>query len=439
MNTTDFDRCHWWTLASHIKLPVAALLSCLWIAAVTTSAVAQDANPAPAALDASQSRFAKVVDAADGKKISLELSSRSFAPSNGGQPIVRLVGVVHIGDESYYKLLQQILDTNDLVLFERVKPAAQRDLRSADDAAKAKATKSRQRMLAVMLVRYQKEHGSYPMTLAEMSASLSKESASLVTASSVDGWGNAQRYEIVEAPVPSFDIVSLGADGADEGTGASADLKFSAQKPLTSKEKSPSTDGIQAQLADALGLKFQLAMIDYTKGNWRNSDMSIDEVQERLAASGASSEALFSLLDGSSFTGKFVSLLLKFIKASPQMAMTVKIVLIEALANSDDLLAAQAGGGKDVDKMMKVIIEDRNEVVFKDLAKVIETEPKIKTIAVFYGAGHLEDMERRLTSEMGYTFQSAQWIPAITLDLSSQPEAAAQAKSMRTLIRKMAK
>ena len=419
----------------------AAVLISLWAPALSGFALAQDSKPptatTPVLQQGVQSRYSRVLDASDGRELVLQLSSRTFKPSKPDQPIVRLVGVVHIGDDAYYQALQKHLDTNDLVLFEGVKPAGTHgNLENADDAAKAKVTSSRQRLLAILLERHRKKHGAYPATLEELTGALLGASARLASAATFDAWGHPQRYVTKGTPIESYDLVSLGADGAEGGTQGNEDLKFSTQKPLSKKEKSSSGEGIQVQLAEALGLKFQLASMDYTKPNWRNSDMSIDQVQQRLEESGASGDALFSLLDGSSLAGKFVSIMLGFVKSSPQMAMTMKIMLIETLSNADEAIAAQASGGENMAKVMKVIVHDRNDEVFKDLAKVIETEDKVKTVAVFYGAGHLPDMEQRLEA-MGYTFDHDEWFDAMTLDLSKQPGAAAQAKSMRASMRKM--
>ncbi|MCX5688276.1 MAG: type II secretion system protein GspG, partial [Planctomycetota bacterium] len=238
----------------------AAVLTCLWAPALTSFALGQDSPPpaasTPALQQGVQSRYSRVLDASDGRELVLQLSSRTFKPTKPGQPIVRLVGVVHIGDDAYYQALQKHLDTNDLVLFEGVKPAGTHgSLENADDAAKSKVTGARQRLLAVLLERHHKKHGAYPATLEELTGALLGASARLASAATVDAWGHPLQYVTVGAPAASFDLVSLGADGVEGGEKANADLKFSAQKPLTKKEKSSSGEGIQVQLAEALGLK----------------------------------------------------------------------------------------------------------------------------------------------------------------------------------------
>ena len=84
---------------------------------------------------------------------------------------------------------------------------------------------------------------------------------------------------------------------------------------------------------------------------------------------------------------------------------------------------------------MKVIIEDRNEEVLKDLQRVIDEEPGVKTVALFYGAGHLPHFEERLVKDYGYVATSDLWLEAIAVDLTTQPGAKAQARQMRAMVR----
>lgn len=383
--------------------------------------------------------YIRVRDSEDSNHVHLEVSTRSFAPRVGAGASVHLVGAVHIGDKSYYDELQRILETYDLVLFEGVKPASTDGLlANADDAAKVKLTQSRQRLLAIMCERYRKKHREYPASPAALIEKLPGNTARIAGNAANDAWGHPMMFVVTPGEKqPILDILSLGSDGKEGGEGASAEVKFSQQRPLTRKEKDTTGEGLQSQLADALGLKFQLAEIDYTKPAWRNSDMSIDQVQARLEATGASGDDLFRLLDGSSFAGKLATFMLGFIKSSPAMAMNVKIMMVEALANADAMLA-RGGPGMNAD-FMRVIVVDRNTQVLDDLRNVINSEPNIRSIGIFYGAGHFPDMEARLIKDFDYALTGTQWHTAISLDLTSQPGAKSQVKQMRTMMESMAK
>jgi Type II secretion system (T2SS), protein G len=430
--------------------PVRAVVLLALVLGLTCRA--QDAKPADPAPQADQparrpgSDYIRVHDSDDGDHVTLQIAIRSFAPSDPKLPAVHLVGAVHIGDKSYYKSVQEFLDQQDLVLFEGVKPSdAGSDLTNADDAAKAKVTKSRQRFLAVLISRYQAEHNALPDDLDALLKDRHGTVARLGNAATKDGWGNPQQYTIIKGLKPqdvekpastqdTFDIISLGADGKNGGEGAASDLKFSAQKPLTKDEVKSSGEGIQVQLAKAMGLEFQLVGIDYNREKWRNSDMTVDQLQDRLEAAGMSGSALFSMLDGSSFMGKLAGVLLNMLGSSPEGSAMLKAMMVEMLAHADELLATSGDQlGKGMGQFMKVLVIDRNATVFADLEKVMKDEPNIRSVALFFGAGHLPDMESRL-EKMGYKLSDTQWKDAIDVNLTKLPGGKAQAKQIRQMM-----
>jgi hypothetical protein len=422
-----------------MKLFTSRLAALLLAFALAPWALAQEvvtkAEPAAARTEESAA-YVRVRDSEDGTHTYLQVAIRSFKnPDKADLPVVRLVGVTHIGDKAYYDELQKLLDEQDVVLFEGVKPgSAASDLAKADDAAKAKVTKSRQRLLAILVTRYREKHGELPKTLAEAYTGLHGSMGRLGKAASLDGWGRPNLYEIQpahEGRSAKFDIVSLGADGLTGGQGADADVKFSAQKPLTKDEKSGG-EGIQLQLAKALGLEFQLVAVDYNRTKWRNSDMTIDELQKALEEAGASGGMLFSMLDGSSMMSKLLGAFLGMVASSPEMSFMMKAMVVETLAHADEMMESQAAV-RGMGAMMKVLIEERNKVVFKDLERLITEEPEVKSVALFFGAGHLPDMEERLAA-MGYRETGVTWKNAIDVDSGAIRGGKALIKQVRSQV-----
>lgn len=417
--------------------------SCCTLALILSAGSAFALQPAapPAAATAGvagENNLVRVVDSKEGDRLGLDVAIRTFEPVSGPGPVVHLVGVVHIGDQKYYEELQEFLDAQGVVLFEGVKPAAPVEAQG-DDASRAKVTVSRQRLLAVLVARHRKERGEMPPSLDAVLEPLHGTLARLGKAALVDGWGRPQTFVTPKAgeQAPPFDIVSLGSDGQRGGEGGAADINFRSQKPLTNNEVNGAGEGIQIKLARALGLEFQLAAIDYNRASWRNSDLAIDEVQKRLEETGAGGDALFALLDGSSMASKFVGLLLGFIERDPQLSLMTKTMMVEVLANADVLMDANARQSGGAAKLMKVIVEDRNEAVLHDLSGVLKEQPAPSSVALFYGAGHLPHLEQRLVTDFGYRFQADRWLRAIDVDLSASPQAKAQAKQMREMMRRM--
>ncbi len=389
---------------------------------------------APAAM-AQEATYIRAQDANNGDNRQLQVAVRTFAPKGGEGPLVQMVGVVHIGDQAYYDELQKYLDGQSIVLYEGVKPEGAGGL-TGDDTSKAKVTSSRQRMLAIFVAKFRREHKRLPASLEECTAGLTGSSNRIATAARHDGWGHDQQYQVTtdaEGKV-KFDIVSLGADSAAGGEGSAADLRFSTQKPLTKREVSAAGEGIQTQLAEALGLKFQLAAIDYNRTTWKNSDLSIDEVEAKLDEKGAGGEALFQMLDGSSAMAMMGGAILKMIGNSPEMSLMAKLMMVEVLPAADDMTKA---AGAEMGALMEVIIIDRNAAVLADLRRTLDTDKAAQSIALFYGAGHLPDLERRLEADFGYAFKESRWFTAIDVDLTTVPGAKDQAAQVRDMIKTM--
>lgn len=388
--------------------------------------------------------YLKIVDDDKAQTVQLEVGIRAMTPKDGVGPVVQLVGAVHIGDQAYYDALQKFLDAQDLVMFEGVKPAAivPADA-SADDASRIKLTRQRVRLLGVMVEQFRSRHRQQPKDFAEAIGDEKGPAAQMVRAAMTDGWGHDVAMTHVGGSKRTYDIVSLGSDGKEGGEGSAADIKLSDMKPI-SKDEASAEDGIQVKLAKALGLEFQLAAMDYTKSNWRNSDMTAEELTKRLSGGHEVSEdgegkqsALMGMLSGQSFGAKIVGVLLKMIELSPTASSMTKIMMLEMLGHADELMESQGAAmlGVDGAQFMKVLIEDRNEVVLEDLKKVIKDSPEVKSVAIFYGAGHLPKMQRSLEA-MGYTAGETQWRTAIVIDLKSVPGGAGMAKMSREMIRK---
>ena len=93
---------------------------------------------------------------------------------------------------------------------------------------------------------------------------------------------------------------------------------------------------------------------------------------------------------------------------------------------------------KSLAAMQKVIIDDRNRVVLDDLRRIIDDEPDLASIAIFYGAGHLPAFERSFRDELGLEPVDERWTAAMSIDPRETGLSPAQLRSMRrTLERSM--
>lgn len=421
---------------------VAALISCAGFA------VAQD------------SPFLRVAQP-DEQTSRLEVAVRTLVPEREG-PVVRLVGAVHIADPSFYHELQAWLDVHDVVLYEGVGGGHEAEPEPAEAAATL-ATDRRLRLIGTLAEQMYRDTGRYPTSTAQIIEPFEGATRTFVASAFEDAWGHPVQLQVRDG----FDATSFGADGRPGGEGDDADRRFSQTKPYEpTKPEGAAAKGLQRDLADALGLAFQLDGIDYSHPHWRNSDLSVEQIRAALAGepippkrkfravepagqatpatvsekgSSARTDAekaadmLFGALSGDSFLAKSMGFLVKLMGSSEQGRAMIKIVLSDTLCNADAILESQAGALGD---LMKVLTVDRNKQVVADLREVAENKPEAKSVAIFYGAGHFADLEQRICDELGYRYESTTWIPAMTVDVKASGLSVEQVKSFRAMMRK---
>lgn len=380
--------------------------------------------------------YLRVVDL-DESAVRLDMAVRIFAPAEGSGPTIALAGAIHIADAEFFALLQRFLDSQDLVLFEGIKPRGVGGVEAADDAMRVRRTESTIRYVAIALHRHHKTSGTWPATLDELAEAIestNRQQAQWLRSSMGDAWGRPLVYR---PEADGYALISLGADGAAGGEGFDADLAFADQSPLTGAETG-ADPGLQSQMARALGLAFQLEAMNHDGPNYRNSDLTIDQVQERVAARGGDASVLFQILDGSSFMGRAARMLLAMIERNERMRITTKLVVIETMRSTDiENLGAAAGLPPNLAELMHVIVIDRNKVVIEDLKSVLAQSEVPASIAIVYGAGHMGDLERRLAGECGYRHVGGFWITAMSVDLRQAGLGKAEIDAMRRVIERM--
>jgi hypothetical protein len=236
-----------------------------------------------------------------------------------------------------------------------------------------------------------------------------------------DAWGGSIGVDAtVEGDASTrfgFDIVSWGRDGAVGGEGADADIRLSDARALTAAELGE-VEGVQAQLARALRLRFQLEEMDETGENWRNADLSMQEIRERIVEAGGDPEPLFGQLQGTGLPGRVVGLLLRFIEILPGAPPRVKMMMIEMLGEAEGLL--ESGAGPLGAELISVIIDERDEVVVDALAEVVGGEAAREgwdDVGIIYGAGHMPGIYERVGERFGYEVAETEWLAAISLDM----------------------
>lgn len=177
-----------------------------------------------------------------------------------------------------------------------------------------------------------------------------------------------------------------------------------APAPAPGEERSNSwVSVIQRFMKDTLDLKFQLDAIDYTAPNFVHADLDYETFEKMEEERG---ESIWSLM---------LQQMLRQMTNPPESQQEIGLGdLLNALTSPDRarqlklILARQFG---DIEAQMSgfggtVLITERNKACFKVLDKEI-AEGK-RNLGIFYGAGHMGDMEHRLLAR-GFHRTGVEW------------------------------
>lgn len=393
---------------------------------------AQDsAEPAPP-----EERYLRSVEDPEGRWASLEIAIREFVPgpdaSEPDGPHLFLVGAAHVASADFFDELSAFFDGCDVVLFEGVRPEDQPapEASPRNEAWRARASARRLRAAERRVAAWYERHRTWPEGLDQVFGP--GDPLGDADAGARDGWGRPLRYS---APLPGergLLLESLGADGEPGGTGPNRDLALSDQPELVLTD-SGHADGLQSKLAKALGLVFQLDAVDSTEPGWVNCDMTVEALRGRLEQEQVDASLLFGALDGSSVLARLQGKLLDLMGSTKTGSGALRLIGLELLGRADELFEAAPG---ELGQLMDVILLERNRVVVAGVRKLLaEHGTQLDRVAIFYGAGHLRDLEQRCVRELGYVPVGDTWIEAFRVEFDDLGLASRQASFLRRTVR----
>jgi hypothetical protein len=176
------------------------------------------------------------------------------------------------------------------------------------------------------------------------------------------------------------------------------------------KEKAGNVvSAIQLGMKDMLALEFQLDQVDYTRSNFVHADLSPDEFAQsmrdrkegftdiflRLMAYGIAKQAGGKDDDG---MGLLMALFDK------NRALSLKRAMAEQFEDIDGAMAVLDGPNG------STLISQRNKRALEVLKKQIAAGKR--KIAIFYGGGHMADMEKHLRADFGLQPVKTEWLRA---------------------------
>jgi hypothetical protein len=183
---------------------------------------------------------------------------------------------------------------------------------------------------------------------------------------------------------------------------------------------------MQVTIKNFLGLEFQLDSIDYKRSNFVHADLSPAEFAKSMEQRGESFTKLLFRLMGQGMA-----------QQSTDPARANEFAMLGALFSNDrsqDLKRVMAQQFEELEKANAVldgpdgstIITDRNRRAIEVLQKQLDAGKR--RIAIFYGAAHLPDFDKRLRSQFGLKPVQEQWLEAWNLRRAAESATKASSK-----------
>ena len=189
-----------------------------------------------------------------------------------------------------------------------------------------------------------------------------------------------------------------------------------ARVPKPGRKPAGMIGSAQQGLTQLLGLDYQLDRIDYTADNFVHADLSPREFDAAMAKRGESWWTMFTRLMRESMAraergeavpdadvgfGEMLGLLFG---GGPERQVRLRRIMAEQFTDMDVLTAAF--GGEDG----STLITDRNTAALEVLRTRIARGDR--RIAIFYGAAHMDDFDRRLRRDFDVQPRDTAWLEA---------------------------
>ncbi|MCA8970437.1 MAG: hypothetical protein KDC95_11655 [Planctomycetes bacterium] len=278
--------------------------------------------------------------------------------------------------------------------------------RDAQDSKKSETAPEEVSDEAKRFMRWKGEHeteGRYQTSIAHYTDAAGRK----VDLVAVVHIGDSGYYADLEKRFRSYDAV-LYELVAPKGT-----------RPSQRDESRPSLiTRIQRLMKNSLGLVFQLDAIDYDAKNFVHADLSPKQFLEKQEERGESMVTLMirMMLAGMQNQKDAPPITTFHILAGMNDPNYLKFLFAQQLEQVENLLAAL--GGSNGEK--STIIGDRNAAAMAVLEE--QLDEGAKSVAIFYGAAHMPDMEKRVRA-LGFEPAGVEWLTAWNVMLTDEERA----------------
>jgi hypothetical protein len=121
--------------------------------------------------------------------------------------------------------------------------------------------------------------------------------------------------------------------------------------------------------------------------------------------------------------------------STPEMRETVKLTLIETFGQASALINVAKSVSPEIRDLFEVLLTARNENVIRQIKASLPKLGSGQTVAIFYGAAHMDQIAERLTKELHYTPGVQVWDTAFTADPAKSMMPPAQIKALVQMMR----
>jgi hypothetical protein len=219
-------------------------------------------------------------------------------------------------------------------------------------------------------------------------------------------------YEKLNREFRNYDVVLYELVAA-EGTRIPKGGRKSSGNPLSA---------VQKGMKDLLELEFQLDQIDYTAKNMVHADMSPEQFAKSMRDRGESiwdivgRMIVYAMSKQNSGGDGLSDAQVLFALFDKNRALTLKRLLAEQFEDMEGMTVALEGPNG------STLLGQRNKTALAVLRKQMAAGKQ--KIAIFYGAAHMPDMQKRLAADFGLHPVDVRWLSA--WDLKGKAEGRVQ-------------
>ncbi|MFV0542206.1 MAG: hypothetical protein ACK5L8_00830 [Marinicella pacifica] len=170
---------------------------------------------------------------------------------------------------------------------------------------------------------------------------------------------------------------------------------------------------IQTTMTDVLGLTYQMDGVDYSPAHFIHADFSPDEFKQSMTNRGETITGMILQMwraglarELTAGAGSQLSLLSVLMADDKQLAL--KRMVAQELADSESMMVAFEGPEG------STLVAARNQKALKVLERTrVDKNPH--SVAIFYGAAHMQDFQKRLISNFDLVPVAIEWLDAWVL------------------------